>query len=109
MPFLVMRTDTRDGQELNEMKRAGELFGLIKYAILSKDTDVQVITPNATAGYAYQTFDMFRQRMDEYLSKLINGQTATSDEKSFVGSAEVQERILNKYTLARLRQNTAPH
>ena len=34
----------------------------------------------------------------------MNGQTGTSDEKSFVGSAEVHERVLDKFTEARLKR-----
>lgn len=44
------------------------------------------------------------QSCNENISKLINGQTGTTDEKAYVGSAEVHERILNDYTFSRLRK-----
>ncbi len=102
-PFLIMQTNTTDDTELRKMQQMGDYFGFVRYIILSKEDDVKVEHARGFAG-DHNIFDVFIERMDKYLSKLINGQTATSDEKSFVGSAEVQERILNKYTLARLRR-----
>ena len=37
------------------------------------------------------------ERVNSEISKLILGQTSTISEKSFVGSAEVHERVLNNY------------
>lgn len=46
----------------------------------------------------------FEEECKDEISMLVNGQTGTADEKSYVGAAEVHERILNKYTLARLQR-----
>ena len=55
------------------------------------------------SGNPHHIFLDFIKINNEENSKGINGQVATADEKAFVGSAEVQERILNDYTESRLR------
>jgi len=101
MPLLKIRTNTQDDKELDRMENMAANFGANGYIILNMDDDADIITTNAG-----DWFNIYKENIavcDQNISKIINGQTGTSDEKAFVGSAEVHERILNDYTRARLR------
>jgi Protein of unknown function (DUF935). len=58
------------------------------------DTDDLIELVESNRSDAYNVFDMMIQRCNSEISKLILGQTGTLDEKAYVGSAEVQERVL---------------
>jgi hypothetical protein len=102
MPRLVIRTDTQDDKEISEMEAQAANFGTNGYVILNKEDECELQSDPST-----DRFKIYQENIalcDAQISKLINGQTGTSDEKSFVGSAEVHERILDDYTDARLRR-----
>jgi hypothetical protein len=61
------------------------------------NTDDQIEFLESSRQDAHQVFNELIARCNSELSKLFLGQTATMDEKSFVGSAEVQERVLMQY------------
>lgn len=95
VPVIIGKTDATDHNTqyslYNMLKhmRAG-LFGVIK-------TDEEVIPLETNNKDAYQVFDALIQRCNSEISKLILGQTSTLEEKAFVGSAEVHERVLDGY------------
>jgi hypothetical protein len=101
MPLLKILTSTQDPDELDRMENMAANFGSNGYVILSKDDDAEIV--HANSGDWFNIYKANIDGCDQNISKLINGQTGTSDEKAFVGSAEVHERILNDYTRARLR------
>lgn len=57
----------------------------------------KVAFTETTKQDAHMVFDALIERCNSEISKLILGQTGTTAEKSFVGSAEVHERILATY------------
>ena len=101
MPLLSVATDTTNDDELDEIENMASNFGSNGYIISSKDTEFNIETASGTED-GHKKYKDMAEMADNYISKLINGQSATSDEKSYVGSAEVQERILNTYTKGRL-------
>ncbi len=102
MPFLIVKTSTRDEKELDKKQEMLSNMGSNGWAILDDLDDFKMEESNQ--AFAYGTFKDMRDGCDSDISKLVNGQTGTSDEKSYVGSAQVHERILNDYTKARLRR-----
>lgn len=100
-PLLVIRSSSTDDSENDKKENFASNFGNNGYAILDKDDEVELLERKNEKGYEINKF--FAETMDKENSKGINGQTATSDEKSFVGSAEVQERVLDDLTDARIR------
>jgi hypothetical protein len=101
MPMLHLKIDTNDENELDEAERKAASFGSDGYIVTQAGDEATIIERKGEKMH-----DIYLQNInycDDQLSKLINGQTAASDQKSFVGAAEVQERILNDYTVARLR------
>ncbi len=102
MPLLKILTDSRDEKELDRMESQAASFGSNGYIIAAKDDDVDIV--QAPKSDFYKIYQENINLCDAQLSKIINGQTGTSDEKAFVGSAEVHERILDNYTQSRLRR-----
>ena len=104
MPTIIARLATNDKSEVDKTEDMLSNFGNNLWAILDIDDEVEVkesAQPNA--------FQIYKEKVllcNSEISKLFTWQTGTADEKSFVGSAEVHERILNEYVEARKRKQT---
>lgn len=101
MPFVFMKTRLDDDTEVAKRARMLANFGTKGWAIGDIDDEMQIV--ETSKSDFYKIYAENARYCDEQISKLINGQTGTSDEKAFVGSAEVHERILDNYTDRRLR------
>jgi phage gp29-like protein len=104
MPYLSIKTDTTDKAELDRIESMAANFAANGYVITDHDDEIEIKQAQNTDFYKIYLENS--QYCDEQISKCINGQTGSSDEKSFVGSAEVHERILNDFHAARLRRCT---
>jgi phage gp29-like protein len=101
MPILHLSIDTNDPKQLDEAEQRASSFGTDGYIVTQAGDTAEIIERKGE-----KLHDIYLANInycDEQISKLINGQTGTSDQKSFVGAAQVQERILDDYTTARLR------
>lgn len=99
-PFTTVKT-AAFGDELDNYEKMLSNFGNNGWAILDEDDEVDLLEQKAT-----KPFEMYKEIIsfcDEQISKLIVGQTGTADQKSFVGSANVQERILHWYVEADMK------
>lgn len=101
MPYITIKTTTKDEKEIDKLEDMASNFGSNGYAILDDEDDFSLVESSKTD--AYKIYLEKVNYCDAQISKVISGQTGTSDEKSFVGSAEVHERILEEYILAMLR------
>lgn len=100
-PFLTIKTASRDPRELDAKERMARNFGSNGYAILDDQDELSTVVSNFT-GTAHYTFRDRIVLADEQISKIMNGQTGTTNEKAHVGAAEVHERILNDFNFARM-------
>jgi len=91
-PTRIGKTNVRDAETRGNMEDMLKNMSVSAWGVFDLDDDLQLLETGKQD--AYQVFDMMIQRCNSEISKLILGQTATMDEKAFVGSAEVQERIL---------------
>lgn len=98
MPITVVKTSSRDEKEIDAKAEMAANIGSNGWAVLDDQDEVQLIESNKTD--AYKIYLEGINFADSQVSKLIAGQTGTSDEKAFVGSAEVHERVLNTYVLS---------
>ncbi|MCS6821698.1 MAG: DUF935 family protein [Microscillaceae bacterium] len=96
MPFLALRTPVTDETEIKKRHQALANFGSNAYVILDTDEVLEAIDTKSNTN-PYEMYLQMIKFCDEQISKIIVGQVATADQKSFVGSAEVQERILDWY------------
>lgn len=87
---ITNRMDTNRRDELFEML---ENFRMNHFAVLQGDEKIE--TPQ---GYNVDAYNTFKSLMDDVankeISKYILGGTGTTDEKSFVGAAEVHNQLL---------------
>lgn len=86
---ITNRMDTGRRDELFEML---ENFRSNHFAVLQGQETITI--PNNYSVDAYNSFDALTNRCNSEMSKRILGGTGISDEKSFVGAAEVHERLL---------------
>ncbi|MBS2099179.1 phage portal protein family protein [Carboxylicivirga linearis] len=86
---ITERMDTGRRDELFEMLQS---FRMNHFAVLQGSEKIEV--PNNYNVDAYQSFkSLINDVCNQEMSKRVLGGTAMVDEKSFVGSAEVQERV----------------
>ena len=90
IPPRVGRTDVRNSTLRANMEKALANMGKLFYAVMDKDDSIELIQTNR--GDSYQVFVELINSVDKQLSKLVLGQTGTTDEKAFSGSSGVHER-----------------
>lgn len=101
MPIRVGKTDIKDDQRREQMAKMMENIGSNAWGVFDKDDDIKFV--EASGGDSTAVFIQPIKLSNEEISKAFAGQVATFDEKSFVGSAEVQERIFNELIIAFMR------
>lgn len=98
VPIRILYSDNIDSGTQSQEESMMQKMGTSLWAILHPDQKFDIREFNGSD--AYQVFDMMIQRCNSEISKLVLGQTSTLDEKAFVGSAEVHERVLESYAWA---------
>lgn len=101
MPILSIEADTNNDTELDAMEQKAATFGSDGYIVTQKGDKATFI--ERTGQKMHDIYLDNIRLCNEEISKCINGQTASSDPKAFVGAAQVQERTLEGFTLARLQ------
>lgn len=94
VPMRIGKTNTRDEATRGNMEAMLRDMGNSAWGVFDTDEVVELIETNKNS--ASEIFEKLIEKCDEQLSKLILGQTSTADQKSFVGSANVHERILHQ-------------
>ncbi|MBL7813829.1 MAG: hypothetical protein JNL70_02400 [Saprospiraceae bacterium] len=103
MPYVALMVSTDNETELERREAMLSGMGANNYGIFRKDDDeIHFIEPKDTAN-GHKTYEDYINLQNNRIALLFNGQTGASNEKSFVGSAEVHERTMGKFTLSRLR------
>jgi hypothetical protein len=101
-PRIVVKTDA-DGHDLTVIEQGASNFARNGYAIVGTEDEVEKFEASNN-GSGYLIYDKNIDKCDQYIAKIINGQYGTGTEKSFVGTAEVAERILDDFHHSRLRE-----
>lgn len=104
IPFITMKTASRDKSELEIKERMLENFGASGWALIDDEDEIEIHEPGSNSSGGHLSFEAFLNYADRCIAFLINGTTVSSEQTAYVGSAQVQERQLNKYTLARMRR-----
>lgn len=102
-PILLLFSASDDESENEEKEKFAKNLGRNSYLITDIEDKAELLE-RQNGTNAHLIYKDFIEVLNQENSKGVNGQTATTDEKSFVGSAEVQERVLNVYTTSRLRR-----
>jgi phage gp29-like protein len=93
-PIRIGKTNSRDSVTVDNMKNMLKNMGVSAWGVFDLEDQLELIETTKTD--AYRVYDMMIERCNSEIAKLILNQTGTTDEKSFVGSAEVHERVMQK-------------
>ena len=105
MPFIALNTQVVDKLGLKNRENMLANMGANSFGIFGdKETDVISFHESHSPSNAHMTYLDAIKYYNDGLAKLFNGQTGVSNEKAFVGAANVHERTMGKYTLSRLRE-----
>lgn len=102
MPVLWIQADTNQDAELDRLEQKAAGFGSDGYIVTQAGDKVNIV--ERTGQDIHKIYLENIRYCDEQISKLINGQTGTSDTKAWTGSSEVQERLLEDINYARMRR-----
>lgn len=92
MPMRIGRTQIQDPEKRENMEDMLDKMGEAAWGVFDKEDEIELIQTSKTDFS--NLYDSFIDRMNSELSKLVLLQTGTTDEKSFVGSAQVHQNIL---------------
>lgn len=102
MPLRVGKTNTRSNDDLDRIESQLQRMGSAAYAVLQAGETVEFI--ESTKGDAYNVYNQLVERCNSEISKLILGQTLTSDtgKSGTRAQGEVHERVGDAITRADL-------
>lgn len=101
-PLLDFAIDTNNEEEVREKTEMAANFGSNGWMVRDIEEEVNIV--QVASRSSAENFKDMALFCDSQISKLMNGQTGTTDEKAFEGSAEVHERVLDKFNEARLKR-----
>ena len=93
-PMRIGRTDVQDEQLKSNMEYQLRNMGSSFWAVLNREDNFELV--ESGTDNAFEIYDKLIERCNSEISKLILGQTGTTDEKSFVGSAQVHKNVLSE-------------
>lgn len=102
MPLLAVEANTNNDAELDNLEKQAANFGSDGYIIVQSGDKVDL--KERTGQRMHDVYYDNIKLCNEEISKALNGQTSSSDPKAYVGAAQVQERTMNTFTLARLQR-----
>jgi hypothetical protein len=94
MPLLALATAGMDEKEIDKMEQMAANFGSNGYVIIDDLDKVKMI--ESQRSDAFRVYLELCKYADEQNSKGVSGVSSMSEQKAFVGSAEVQERQFNE-------------
>lgn len=101
MPIRMMHTDITDTQRRQNAERQMTEMGSSAWAVIDENDRLEF------AETIKGNVDVFMKPIllsNTEMSKCFAGQSGTFEEKAFVGSAEVQERLFQEFVISFLRQ-----
>ena len=94
-PVRIGKTDSTDEKSVNEMQGMLQNMGVAAWGLFKTDDIIEFVEANNSD--AFQVFNQMIERCNSEISKLILGQTMTTDNGSSRSQAEVHERILEQF------------
>jgi hypothetical protein len=99
MPLRIGKTDILNPANRVNMEKMLENMGSASWGVFNLDDQIEFINGNGSTS-SFEIYDKMIDRVNTEISKLVLGQTGTTDEKSFTGSANVHASILADYISA---------
>lgn len=95
MPYKEAHTNVRDPELMANMVKALSQTGSNAYGIFDTDDTIKFI--QTSTSDSFQVYNQFIERMNSELSKLIIGQTGTTDMGKNRGSDDVHQNVADEY------------
>ena len=92
-PMRIGKTDSNDLDSVNNMQNMLENMGTSSWGLFKTDDLIELV--ESSNSDAYNVFDKMIDRCNSEISKLILGQTMTTDDGASRSQAEVHERVLD--------------
>lgn len=112
-PFRIGKYDPMDPGQKQQLEKGLDAMGRAAYAVIPIGAEVELAEVNKTG--AKDTYEAFAARMDKAISKIMIGQTMTTDDGSSKSQAEVHERVADEivmddldYVLSYLNEHLKP-
>lgn len=99
MPLRVGSTDLADNQRRQNLIQAFEEMTGASYIIKDPLDDIDLVERKGSSD-PNRIYGALIEKCDQAISKIILGQTGTTDEKAFAGSADVHSSVLDSLILA---------
>jgi len=93
VPLKIGKTNVRDETTRSNMFNTLKDMGSSFYSVIDKNDEIEILQGNTASGYQ-EIFNELINQCNRELSKLILGQTMTTDDGSSQSQAEVHERIM---------------
>lgn len=90
-PIRLGKTDVRDEVTRKNMENTLKNMSVASWAVMDLNDTIELAQASRTD--AFQVFDKLVERCNSEISKIILGQTGTTDEKAYSGSSAVHEDI----------------
>jgi len=94
MPIRVGKVASRNQTDIDRMESFLKAMGSAAYAVTGTDDTIEL--KETSRGDAYMVYDKLLDRKDKAISKILLGQTMTTDDGSSRSQAEVHERVSEK-------------
>lgn len=101
MPIRQGHTNIHDPERRKNMERMLDNMGSAAWGVFDRDDEIKLV--ESSKGNVSVFIDPIKLANEE-ISKAFAGATGMFDEKSFVGSAEVQERLFSELIISYQRQ-----
>lgn len=99
MPMRVGTTDLADNQRRQNLINAFEEMTGASYIIKDLQDEIELIERKGSSD-PNRIYGALIEKCDQAISKIVLGQTGTTDEKAFAGSADVHSSVLDSIILA---------
>jgi phage gp29-like protein len=91
-PIRVTKTDVRDETTRKNAENMMRNMGAATWSVLDLNDEFEIVANGQSDSF--NVFDKMVERCNSEISKIILGQTGTTDEKSYSGSAQVHKDVL---------------
>jgi hypothetical protein len=102
IPPVVAKTDLSNDERKRDL--AAFLTQMRSNSFLVADRDDEIMQLDAGSNDGFQTFLNLINLCNESISKVMDGQTMTSDNGSSYSQSEVHERVADSFLMSRLRK-----
>lgn len=92
-PMRIGKTNSNDLDSVNNMQNMLENMGTSSWGLFKSDDLIELV--ESSSSDAFNVFDKMIDRCNSEISKLILGQTMTTDDGASRSQAEVHERVLD--------------